>query len=965
MIVSLLVAGVLWQAKATVAVVPEPVRISREIQRTIDLDGGQMLERAWRARLSASPRSPGALFAVATFERSRYRYEQADSLYRRLDVRADSVGLAWRAMAQVGMAVWRALGSEPARADSLYSAALITARAVRAPAIEAEVLFGLAQLRGRTQGPKVGQTMLAEWWNTLPRPTPQDSAQRLCLGGAIDEQLGDTTGARRIARGAAAAERLRAWRIAGTCRLTEAQTVERRGYVRGASFAARTALEHFARIRYQLGTALASQWYGYVQVRNSRFVEARALLEQAIVSSRATRFESVEAWAHSGLANLHLVLGDIGQAREHAAIAAASHAARGDGWGLAVARGFESDALAAAGDLEAAAERYAVTQAAFAAAGLPRNALPAMVARARVQLRLGQLDSAERTISAANTLGRATEGWRTDAAVLRAGLAMRRGQLPLADSLLNSDELSFLRRAGAGRLSGLNVALLRTQVALRRDRMVMAESTLLAVTGTLARWRGDQRNRDITASLAQLNSNWGGLGEVAPDLVGQLAARGRIDLAFEFVEQLRAREIVERSLRAVAQLPDSSAATRALRAERGAAPVVTISELQRTLARDEAFVSYTLGMDDTPTSAIIVTRDSAVSRAMPLRATLLPDIARFAQLAVAGTEAVASSRRLGDALLAPVLAALPRTVSRLILSPDGELHRVPFDALRLPDGRFAVERVTISTAPSATALLALRARAGATGNRMVAIGDPSYPSRRPVGATRNDETRATSVAPFRAITLSRLRFSGDEARRVARYGRRSAVWLARDATEDAVRRTDWRDVAVLHVAAHAIVNAESQSGTALALAPGRGSDGFLSPGEIALLDLRGPLVVLSACRSSGGQVLGGEGLRGLTAPLLEAGARTVVATHWSIGDRSVVPFIDRFYAAMANGARVDDALRQAKLAAIRDGVSLADWGSFSVIGDGALRVPLRQPQLSPVAWLRDVTQSLRDSSGSR
>ena len=155
------------------------------------------------------------------------------------------------------------------------------------------------------------------------------------------------------------------------------------------------------------------------------------------------------------------------------------------------------------------------------------------------------------------------------------------------------------------------------------------------------------------------NSSWGGLSEVAPDLVVQLAARGRLDLAFAFVEQLRAREIVERSLRAVAQLPDSSAATRALRAERGAAPVVTISELQRTLARDEAFVSYTLGIDDIPTSAIIVTRDSAVSRTMPSRASLLPDIARFAQLAVAGTEAVASSRRLGNALLAPVFAALP------------------------------------------------------------------------------------------------------------------------------------------------------------------------------------------------------------------------------------------------------------------------------------------------------------------
>jgi len=50
------------------------------------------------------------------------------------------------------------------------------------------------------------------------------------------------------------------------------------------------------------------------------------------------------------------------------------------------------------------------------------------------------------------------------------------------------------------------------------------------------------------------------------------------------------------------------------------------------------------------------------------------------------------------------------------------------------------------------------------------------------------------------------------------------------------------------------------------------------------------------CQSLGGQILGGEGLRGLAEPLFEAGARAIVVTHWSIGDRSVLPFVDRFVA---------------------------------------------------------------------
>ncbi len=960
MITSLLVGAVVLQVKATTVVVPEPVRLAKEVQRTIDRDGGQALERAWRDRLAKSPESPAALFAVATFERSRYRYERADSLYRRLAARAD-LEPAWRAMAQVGMAVWRALGSDPARADSLYSAALVIARERKEPAVEAEIFLGLSQLRGRTQGPRAGLALLTDWWSALPTKTAEDSAQRLCLTGALDEQLGDTTGGRRIIRGAEAAERSRAWRTAGTCRLAMAQTAERRGYLNAATGSARQSLDHFARIRYELGSALASQWLGYAMLQANRFASARIMLERAIVSARATRFASVEAWAQSGLADLHLTLGDPAQARVYAELAAASHRARGDGWGLAVARSFEGDALAAAGDLPEASARYAASHAAYVAAGISRNAVPALVARARMQLRLGQLDSAEQTIAVAGALGRTTEGWIRDGAILRAGLSLRRGQLAKADSFLHIDALSRSVLSGTNGLGGVSIALFRAQVALRRDRIADAESSLVLVTRSLADWRAAPKNRGLTASLAQLRTNWGGLSDVAPDLVAQLAERQRIDLAFTFVEQLRAREIVERSLRAVAQLSDSSAASLALRVTNGEATLVTLPELQRTLGRDEAFVSYTLGVDDAPTSAIIVTREAVTARALPTGAVLRPDITRFAQLAAIGTEPIASSRRLGAALLAPVLAALPATVTRLTLSPDGDLHRVPFDALRLPDGRYAVERATISLAPSATALLALRVRASTEGRRIVAFGDPRYPRPRPIDAMHDDGARMAS--PLRTISLDRLRHSGEEARRVARYGVRSSVWVASGATEDTFRSTDWRDVAVLHVAAHAIVNAESQSGTALALAPGRETDGFLTPTEITQLPLRGPLVVLSACGSLGGQVLGGEGLRGLTAPLLEAGARAVVATYWSIGDRSTVPFVDRFYAAMATGARVDEALRQTKLAAIRDGASIADWGSFSVIGDGALRVPLRASSLAPTMWLRDVSQPRRDSGG--
>ena len=62
-------------------------------------------------------------------------------------------------------------------------------------------------------------------------------------------------------------------------------------------------------------------------------------------------------------------------------------------------------------------------------------------------------------------------------------------------------------------------------------------------------------------------------------------------------------------------------------------------------------------------------------------------------------------------------------MSRLVIVPDGPLHRLPFDALVLRDGRRVVERAAVGMAPSARlAGLAPSAPAGAT---VVAFGDPA------------------------------------------------------------------------------------------------------------------------------------------------------------------------------------------------------------------------------------------------
>jgi CHAT domain-containing protein len=92
-------------------------------------------------------------------------------------------------------------------------------------------------------------------------------------------------------------------------------------------------------------------------------------------------------------------------------------------------------------------------------------------------------------------------------------------------------------------------------------------------------------------------------------------------------------------------------------------------------------------------------------------------------------------------------------------------------------------------------------------------------------------------------------------------------------------------------------------------------------------------------------------VQGLTAPLLEAGARAVVATLWPVRDRETAAFMEAFYAALSDGRPATDALRAAKLDAIERGVPASGWASFTLVGDPLTVVPLAAPRSAGWTWL--------------
>ncbi|MBL8981803.1 MAG: CHAT domain-containing protein, partial [Gemmatimonadetes bacterium] len=142
---------------------------------------------------------------------------------------------------------------------------------------------------------------------------------------------------------------------------------------------------------------------------------------------------------------------------------------------------------------------------------------------------------------------------------------------------------------------------------------------------------------------------------------------------------------------------------------------------------------------------------------------------------------------------------------------------------------------------------------------------------------------------------------------------------------------------------HAWVDESQLGGSVLALSPGDAEDGLVLADDLASLRLDADLVTLSACATARGVDVQAEGLVGLTVPLLESGARAVLATAWRVDDAETARFMAGFYRELARGLAVGDALHRTKAAARRRGAPVNVWSAFTLVGDATIR-----PHLAPV-----------------
>jgi len=245
-------------------------------------------------------------------------------------------------------------------------------------------------------------------------------------------------------------------------------------------------------------------------------------------------------------------------------------------------------------------------------------------------------------------------------------------------------------------------------------------------------------------------------------------------------------------------------------------------------------------------------------------------------------------------LIRPLESAISsKGVNTLVFVPGGALRTIPLAALRdEKTGKFLIEKIAVAITPSLT--LTNPAAIDRESVRLLAAGiSESVQDYRALPYVKHELDAVMEIFPGRRLM---------DAEFVA----------SRFETE-----ISDQPFGIVHIASHGEFEADSAESFLLTY------DGKLSMDELA--DLVGrtrfraqgiELLTLSACQTAAGNDRAALGLAGVA---LRAGARSALATLWSVNDRAAAALVVEFYTQLAkSGVSRAEALRRAQLMTLQN-----------------------------------------------
>jgi len=303
---------------------------------------------------------------------------------------------------------------------------------------------------------------------------------------------------------------------------------------------------------------------------------------------------------------------------------------------------------------------------------------------------------------------------------------------------------------------------------------------------------------------------------------------------------------------------------------------------------------------------------------------------------------------------------LINNATRLLISPDGALNLLPFEALVDEQGRFMTQRYSISYLTSGRDLLRMQV-ARTSKSAPLVVADPLFgepltqlakvdATKAPPVAMAARRRRSVTTGPdLQSVYFAPLGGTAQEARAIQALFPEAQVLTGAQATKDALQHVAAPQI--LHIATHGfflqdasattsqaarqsrthgtraihaevkIQNPLLRSGLALSganLTKSGDQNGILTALEASNLNLWGTkLVTRSACDTGVGEVKNGEGVYGLRRAFFRAGAETLIMSLWPVSDYVTREIMTSYYSGLKRGLGRGEALRQAQLAMLK------------------------------------------------
>ncbi len=388
-------------------------------------------------------------------------------------------------------------------------------------------------------------------------------------------------------------------------------------------------------------------------------------------------------------------------------------------------------------------------------------------------------------------------------------------------------------------------------------------------------------------------------------------------------------------------------------------PLDRIDALRGLLASREALIlEYFLGEEGS--YLISISPTTAALHLLPERRKIEGSIRAYlksiADRSLDPETGFKAAERIGSELIP--LGQEIASVRIVIVIPDGILHYLPFETLRIrgeTGSRYLVEETAVAYCPSSSSFIALAGlgmpQPSGWKKELLAVGGATYQAgdRRDRRVSMADRPADKPIDFEEGIKWPSLPFSRKEILDISGAFPADAVdVLTGDAAnEPNIKTWPLMDYRIIHFACHGFLNERYPFRSALVLSPGGDSeeDGFLQMREIYGLNVNADLVVLSACQTGQGLMERSEGTMGLSRPFFFAGARSVLASLWPTDDEASQYFMSDLYQAIAGGSSSVEALSRAKRRMLMNPrwAHPYYWATFILHGDPLTARPAIRP----------------------